>query len=784
MKKLLFLLLLSTGVLAQSTVTFPAPETIATKSDVQKANARIDSLNRVLSGVVVPPKPGVPTCVETGGYGPNLVNVYSTTQTGTEFLFDAGKVNPLQWRVSTLLDTATLVRGIVQATNNHPVIQFGKSLSSGPYRLWIDGVTCRNVDGVSVKAFNVPGSTGGVDPPVIITPPSSSRLLGTYQTKSGGRTYTWSKSPKLTLNFKSDKTLSDISPGLVDGDQVKYEGRNSYYMISYGHFHSNISYNKFQNVYLPDGVYTIRRFDSDPTKIGNYQKFKDNLHGYPENDGVNRMTTQVSEINLTIRTDDSPGIPDWLKISRAINFTHNVPDREIGDKVFAIESINAGDDPKIYHEKGVHTSNVFNGFAPYSFRTYKFPRDMVPGGPRFEDWELYDFLRAHINQWGLTPKSVITDEVPENAQGQDGSIYARSSIMYKGALELFQQKFPGTKKRDTNLYGPYGLDQFTGMLSKDAIKMPRAELIKWIGSHDTNYFTGGHYKYRNVNADYYMYNSVRMIPYELLLTNERVKVSTKTMPGGDWESDWIVFGTTLCQSLVMNNSGFPNGVEENHSGEIIPYANGEILRYPSANSMIGEHYELGFWSTLIGKGIALWGPGSYGADASKIDYYTPGNWPIKWRRTGQNNWEDYVPGKNGAPENAGAGIQDNLYAAVIDVTMAGRQDALQLVDGYADTIYYASYTSSKKSFTATPGTAGAHLNGFGPLNLNFVPFKDAYDAHGGVSLFTSGTKGNGAVYYNGFLSADEYEDDVTITHNGKSKNLGRVYGRKTYWAKF
>lgn len=144
----------------------------------------------------------------------------------------------------------------------------------------------------------------------------------------------------------------------------------------------------------------------------------------------------------------------------------------------------------------------------------------------------------------------------------------------------------------------------------------------------------------------------------------------------------------------------------------------------------------------------------------------------------------WMPSRNNAPENSKNGLQDNLYATVIDVTMWGRQDALQLVDGYADNIYYASYTSSRKSFTATPGTAGYHLNGFGPLNLNFVPFKDSYDQEAGVPLITTGPKGRGAVYYNGFLSADEYEDNVTLTFGSITKNLGRVYGRKTVWVKF
>lgn len=775
---LILALLIGSGALGQ-TVTFPSPETIVTKTELRATNARIDSLNQALSGgIITPPVVTLPACE----HGPDIKEIYGETQAGLNILFDAVDVTPLKWKVTNLIDTNALARGVIEPTSNRPYLAFGKPLLAKKYRLWIDGVKCLNKKGVIPSTFTIPDESGVIVPPPIEGPGNQTgTAVGTFETKAGGRSYSWSKSPKLVIKFNDDGTLSDDTPGLANASS--FEGKNSYYMVNYGHFHEGKKYKTFQNIYLPDGAVTIRRFDSDPSKIGSYEKFKNNLHGYPQSDGVNRYTTQLSEVNLTIRTDAVPGIPGWLKISRTLNFIDNVPDRVFDSKVFAIESINHGDDAKNYHDKGVYTSNTFSGPAPLSFRTYKFPRDLAPGEPKFSDDELVNFLRGHINQWKLTPKSVITDEVPENAQGQDGSIYSRMALSYKGALELLQDRYPGTKKRDTNLYGSYGVDQFTGFLSKDAINMSRPDLIKWIGSHNTDYFTSGHYKYRNVNADYYMYNGVRMIPYELLVTNERVKVSTKTMPGGDWESNWIVFGTTLCQTLVMGDAG-PMGVEENHTGEIIPYPEGEILRYPSANSMIGEHYELGFWSTLIGNGIVLWGPGGFGTDKNKISYSTPNNWPIRWRKKGQSNWQEYKPGKDGAPANVDSGLADNLYATVIDVTMSGRQDALKMVDGYADSIYYASYTSSRNNMVATPGDAGYHLNGFGALNLNFVPFKDAYDQQAGVSLFTKGQKGTGVAYYNGFLSADEYEDDVTISHNGVSKNIGRVYGRKTAWAIF
>lgn len=162
MKKLLILLLLSSGVWAQ-TVDF---DKFATKEDVRKANARVDSLNRALSGAIVIPPVGIPDC----DHGPDIKNVYAITKTGLTFLFDAVGVTPIQWKVSNIGDTASVARGVVAPTSNSPTIQFGKTLTAKPYRLWIDGVICKNDKGVIPYTFSVPGSTGEVDPPVVVPP--------------------------------------------------------------------------------------------------------------------------------------------------------------------------------------------------------------------------------------------------------------------------------------------------------------------------------------------------------------------------------------------------------------------------------------------------------------------------------------------------------------------------------------------------------------------------------------------------------------------------------------
>lgn len=155
MKKLIILLLLSSGVWAQTTVTFPKSGTVATQEWV------LEQLGQK------PPVAVIGDCP----HGPDIKDVYGITKTEFTLLFDANDVTPIQWKVSNMGDTAAIVRGVVTPTMNHPTIQFGKSLSAKAYRLWIDGVTCKNKKGVAPYTFTVPGSTGVVDPPVIVVPP-------------------------------------------------------------------------------------------------------------------------------------------------------------------------------------------------------------------------------------------------------------------------------------------------------------------------------------------------------------------------------------------------------------------------------------------------------------------------------------------------------------------------------------------------------------------------------------------------------------------------------------
>lgn len=744
------------------------------------------------------------TQVNSCEFGPFIAaGTLNATKTRIDFTFDARSVTAFRWRIK--LQALVVANGTQSMLNgsggslfspsNRPFVTFPE-LEPGNYTFEIEGAECTSV--VSSQVFTISED-------VIIDPNEPTILLGTYEQEVGGRTFTYQKSPGLTLQFNADGTISDVTPGTVHGSPSTSNGRTIFYMIGYSYLVGNgdgeHTYKALHNLYFPDGVYTIKRHDCNASIIPNLASFKAGISGYPQSTGVNKYNGSLSEVTLTIRTTANPGIPAWMKVSRALNFLPYIPSRTIGKKVFAIESINRHERPEDYHAKGVHTQTKFDlslGVQPDTCRCYKWPWDLRPGMPMFTDGDLYNSLRGSINQYGLTPYSVITDEFPENAQGQDPNIGARVGIAYKGAMDLFRQKYPNISKRDTNLFGSYGGDNFYGLIDPQFIsRFPRAIIAEYLNqkvhyawdprengwyNHPCTYYASGQIDNRNVNVAYYMHtgSSMYYIPYELIMSNERIKIGSKTYQGQDRESDWFIFGTVLCQSLVMGDNGMPSGIEEAHTGDIIPFGAGEIWYYPSGNGVAGEHYELGFWGCLLGRGIMLWdGGNSYGTDSTKINYYTAGGWPIMWRPlAGTGEWSYYTPGENGAPQNTHDGLHTLLYSTVADASMLGHQDALSIL-GRSNTLYYASYSSTRKTFTASPGQTGYHLNGFGPLNIGLLAFKDALDQKCGVSLIGDGPSGKVGIYYNGFLSADEYEDNVILTYGGVSVNLGRVYGRQT-----
>jgi hypothetical protein len=625
---------------------------------------------------------------------------------------------------------------------------------------------------------------------------ANSDVIGTYTKRAGNREFTYNRTPVLELQFNGDGTITDITPGIqFDGNTNRIGDKRVFYMIGYSVFGNtqpdgSKTYNAFKDVYLPDGIYSIRQFVVDASVCANIEEFTQKLSGW--NNGVTYRNGKLSEINLSVKTLDgsSPtSVPSWLKVSRAqqlskagLNFT--------ADGTFSAYNIKSGVNPSAYQKMGVNTELQFDGNSsqPNTWKIFKWAVDHAKPSRQ----ELYDNGRNIGRLFGINKNTVVSDEYPENTQGQDPEIDVKMHEFYKGVLDHIKLTNPGINKNQTNLYGSYGMDDYNKLINKDMLRGSRKHFEESLTSHvhkiydpstqewgvDAVYYSAGDIDVRNVNTSYYMYNDIRMIPYELCYVNERIKIGTKTYQNKDRESKWIALSWGSTETLVRDPNDQVVGIELSRTGDIIPYANGEVLaefNTPVA-AVWDEYFPLGFYSTWIGDGVALWGGGSIGEDVTKLNYPSHGNQPIKWTSTGGKQM-NYVSGQNGAPKNDSNGLAVTLHTSPIDAAYAGWKLA-KSIKGRSQTIYHSSYSSSLGSFSANAGNAGLYLNGFGPVNKNLFVVKDAYDQKKGLALVGQGSEGNIAVYYNGFLSQHEFEDNVIINFGGHSINLGRVYGRQ------
>ncbi len=626
-----------------------------------------------------------------------------------------------------------------------------------------------------------------------------SSLLGSYQTLVSNRLYTYSRNVRASLAFNGDGTISDNTPGLLQGAGVSTmpNGRKRYYnrgysLIANTNSDGSKSYIPLQNLYFPDGIHSIRTVDVDASVAPNLAAYVAKIHGW--GGGVTMLTADLAEINLSITTVGAPtNAASWVRISRHQLFPFN-PVNRTADGSFATFQINTGDTAAAYHAIGINTeTNIgLDEAQPLTFRTWKWPVDGTQ--PSAED--LYNYGAYLANKFKFNRYTVVTDEFPENTQGTDPNIESKMHHFYQACLDFIRILDPGVAVKNTWLMGSYGIDMFTKLLDVSILGGSRSVYIESLSTKLYNrlnpstgewgttckFLLDGDNDCRNINFDFYMSHGLRKIVSEVVYLNERVKKMTKTYGGVDKEKKWCVFMMPQSQSLVQDNFGNAIGLEYSRAAEIIQFPNGELIVYHTSPSVFDEFFKLGIISKFLKGGCHIWnGNGNVGTDPTKLSIAAPMQ-TARWRPTGGSE-EDFVSGQNGAPVTDITGISAGLDPNAVDAAYAG----MALVNSLGnrnETIYHASYTSSRGSLTATPGTAGLHLNGFGPVNNNLYVNKDAFDAKVGLPLVGVGPDGKVAMYCNDHLSAHEKEENVVVVHGGESVNLGTVYGQQIVFKKF
>lgn len=770
MKKLIILLLLPLWALSQN-LTVPLPPGIVYE---QRLNAKIDSLAKALTGTVKPPPVPLPACKR----GPTIEGISKITSTSANVLFDGDSVIVIAYEIRRENGSRVILDSIRPQWNTITVTY--PALSNGSYFMRIAGKSCKS--DTSQRKFTVKTDEGTAPPPV----PTGSTHLGTYTTTVGNRTYTYNRTPFFTLQFNQDGTITDNTPGLTFGNCNQIDSKNVYYMEGYSLLvNKDGSYNPLRNLYLPDGIYTLRQFVSPVNVAPDLNAFKQKLTGW--GDGVNSTNSKLSEIFLSIKTKGATSnsiVPSWIHPSRQMTYTSVAQPKDWKGKFFGMMFRNDGPTIPQLNAIGVNVDMDFGNMNPQprSFVTVRLGHAHIPSPD-----ELNGLGRHFAERSGFSDRFILTDEIPENTQNMDPDIWGKMYHFYKGASDALKEKGI-SNPRNTGLYGPYGGDNFTGLFNEFLLPASRETVEKSLTTHvhkgygvsglgkdDQTYYASDQVSVRNANLSFYMYNNLYKIPYQIIFSNERLKVGSKTYQGQDREKGAIIFSWHKTQSLV---EPFGKGIEYASTGEIIPYANGEITSIENLEipAPWNEYIQIGFWGTLVMDGVAMWnGGGLFGKDTTKLSWWT--DQQVYWTPRGGER-QRWVANQNGAPGSSGYGLINRLWSAPGDASYAGFE-AAWLIRNRTQKLEHVSYSSSLGDFIAKPGTSGYHLNGFGPLNRNLFTIKDIYDQKKGISLVGTGPEGAILIYYNGFLSVHEYEDNVKIRYNGIEYNLGRVYGRQT-----
>jgi len=778
MKKLLMIMLLLSSQLstiAQMKITITLPDSIIGKGSMQ------NMIKQALKDAGAVPPVTISKCKE----GPVLRAITNVSATYLNAQFHGDGVIIFSWSIKN--SAGEILRsGDVTPTNNTPGITYS-TLSPGDYTLTITGKSCSSE--ASAKPFTVPGKDVGV-----IVPPNTtnSGSLGTYKTRIGGRNYTFNKTPELSLAFNQDGTISDNTAALNKSGSIhKLGDQNVFYAIgNYPLETSSGSGQNLQNIYLPDGIYTITQYVCKADKVPDFARFKSGFEGW-NGIGVNADNARRSQIFLSINSDSKQGngtVPAYLKVSRTLVYPEiaTLKDWRKYKKFNAIGASNGAGSRLVYHRSGINTyfRSEDEGLSSM-WRTDRIPERWIPSND-----DLYGAGRANARFMGNDINAAITDEYEENTQGTGGDINFRMSHYYRGFYDQINEVTGETDAAKMGAFGTYGGDQWYGAFGAGmdrSYKLYVESLTDHLydaynGNTDTwfkeaNYYKSGAVNFRNLNYKLYYYNKTFQTPYELIYINERIKLGTKTYEGKDRERNVILFTSPKSESFVADFAGGVekrNWIEMNDTGELIPFAGGEMLS--QVNGQVpapwDQMYTDALWSNLICGGVFNWDAGStFGSDTTKFMFWGA-DWQARWKATGSANFENYVPDQHGAPANDGSGMMHRLYSSPLDAHLAA-QEVIWSVRDKIQKISHVAYQSAIGNFTPIPGDTGLHLNGFGEVNRNQFNIYNIYKKQLGIALLSEGSGGSLIWYYNGFLSPQLYED-VTI----KGKTF-RAYGRQT-----
>lgn len=709
--------------------------------------------------------------LEPCGWGPSISEIQNVTPTSVRIKFNGGGIYGITWRIK---QNGALVRSglLKHETNALPGEPFFNSstptftfaeIPAGTYILEIEGAYCQSAE-VSISSFTVISTTPPPDPG------NPDALVGGYINTFAGREISSNKALNVQLQYNNDGTISDATIGLTfDGITNVINGRRRYYQMGGKAFVNSTGtvYNRFQSVFLPDGIYSLMVYDVIPSEVPNVSVFIANLEGY--NQKLSNTTCHFHDLRFAIHSTVKVGngsVDPRLRFTRA-SLAHLImaPKNWRAYHKWVAEGVRAfGITKQQYNALGVSIDSS----GAMAFNTDKYWSSNYPSLT-----ELYNAGVAAMNRMNQDVQSVLTTQYSEDLGG-----YAVLNDMwsfYKGAKDVLNGT--GVQAiREMGLYGEYGdnktISEYT--LHNEGLPVHQQSLTTkvqdayqfggngWVGKDQ---YYNEDYKYRNVNRKIYFSGLGRTTPYAAIYDQERLSLGTFAYGG----RQICLYTMPYLEDLASANT--PPIFA--HSGELIPFPNGEILtRTPEYHAAHwDEMHTAGIWYTLISGGVINWGNGvELGTDTNKLQTFGNIDY-LRWIPTGGGE-QTYVSGQNGAPVSGENGLVNRPIAGCIDALLLGAEEIWKIRDRIT-TLRLIPYTSNLGGYTPTGGSNGTLLNTHTTKNENFFDFYHLVDLKKGIAIKGTGSAGNVVVYYNGWLSQHEYED---VTLDGQSF---RVYGRQT-----
>ena len=518
--------------------------------------------------------------------------------------------------------------------------------------------------------------------------------------------------------------------------------------------------------------------------VNTYEKFNIIYPGL-----VNTSNAICHHIVFQVNSDVVDGhivYPTWLKTSREIRFPQYATPKDLysRNKWMGITDSGYGESRELYKTFGVATDAIESSNKVQTFQTTK--TAPIPA-PRPTFGELYNIGRGIATSQGSSSRSIITSEYVEN---QGPQMYDDMSEFYRGAKDQITSATGETDVKKMGLFGEYGGDGwYVGSILGEAFsEYEKAFTTKLYNTWQPGgggfqdsiipFLTGNTITYRNTNLKTYFdqYNSEIVIG--LLALNEKIKVTTKTYQNQDRERNSVFFTFPYFEDLESTLLPDKDSVLFNDSGEIIPFANGEITVKSGGYLAVDWQsiFKGSLWGFIALNGAALWDTPGFRIGKSSTSLNIGFSTYIKWKPTGQPE-ENWVSGQNGAPTADNAygsnGMFYQMIASSVDAMVAASDVWWSIRDRVNNSIEHVPYTSNKGSYTPQGGTAGFNLNGHGPLNRNAYDLWYIKNGKKGIALLGKGSAGNVIIYENTYLPHHVFEM-VTI-----GSNTFKAYGNQT-----